>query len=90
METTANTLSFACYCLAVPCNATKQAALVAEVDTFGRDRDPTFEDLDQLPYLDAVLKEALRLFPPVHTVPREAEQDMDIGGKALFQDASHF
>ena len=80
-ETTANTLAFACYLLARPCNAEKQAALAAEIDAYGRHQEPTFEDLDRLPYLDAVLKEALRLFPPAHSVIREADRDLDLAGE---------
>lgn len=36
-----------------------------EIDrVVGPDRLPTFEDRDSLPYLDCVLKETLRCFPP--------------------------
>ena len=73
-------MAFACYLLAHPRNAGKQATLAAEIDAFGRERKPTIADLDQLPYLDAVLKESMRLFPPGHTTGRVAERDMDLGG----------
>ena len=33
-----------------------------------------------LPYLDAVLKEALRLFPPAPTTIRQVTRAMDLGG----------
>ncbi|KAJ3964220.1 cytochrome P450, partial [Lentinula raphanica] len=37
--------------------------------------DLSFDDLNGLPYLDAICKETLRLFPPVSTVSRVARQD---------------
>ncbi len=42
-----------------------QQRVVDEVDCFGREREPTFADLAQFPFIDAVLKEGMRLHPPV-------------------------
>ncbi len=53
-DTTANALTYSAYCLLS--NPAKQQKLVAEIDAFGRDRVPTFDDLDAFPYLDAVIK----------------------------------
>ncbi|KAJ3743770.1 cytochrome P450 [Lentinula detonsa] len=39
------------------------------------ERNLSFEELNALPYLDAVCRETLRLFPPVSTVFRVARQD---------------
>ncbi|EIN07006.1 cytochrome P450 [Punctularia strigosozonata HHB-11173 SS5] len=44
----------------------------------GRDGDLTYEELDTLPYLDAVVRETLRLHPPVPYVSRMATQDMTL------------
>ena len=62
-ETTSMALTYALYELAK--NPTLQQKVVDEVDSFGRDRDPTFDDLAAFPHLDAVFKESMRLHPPV-------------------------
>lgn len=64
-ETTANTLAFAMYLLAA--NPEKQQRLCDEVDGFGRGRVPSYDDLEGLTYVEACLKEALRLYPPAPT-----------------------
>ena len=51
-ETTANSLAFTIYLLSKAENKAKLAKLTAEVDAFGRDRAPTFEELDQFPWLE--------------------------------------
>ncbi|KAI7837525.1 hypothetical protein COHA_008661 [Chlorella ohadii] len=68
-ETTANALSFAIYCLATHPEA--EARLLAEVDAFGADKEPTLDDAPRFPYVEAVMHEALRLYPPAHTTNRE-------------------
>lgn len=62
-ETTANTLAYAVW--AISAHPRVQARVLAEVDAFGRSRPPGFQDLQQqggaFPYLQAVIKETLRL-----------------------------
>jgi len=42
----------------------------------GHDRMPTFEDRPSLPYTDAILREVLRLWPPLPVIiPRVAMED---------------
>lgn len=77
-ETTAAALSFTLFLLAA--HPDKQQLLVEEVDRFSRDRAPGLEDLEGMPYLDACLKEALRLYPPAPTHIREAARDCQLGG----------
>jgi cytochrome P450 len=77
-ETTAIALSWTWHLLAQ--HPLVRDRLVAEL--FGElDRRPaTVADLPRLPYADAVLKEAVRLYPPAYVLGREAVADCEIGG----------
>ncbi|KAG5152917.1 hypothetical protein JHK84_029389 [Glycine max] len=45
-------------------------------------------DIGKLPYLQAIVKETLRLYPPVpFLLPRKADRDVDIGGYTIPKDA---
>ncbi|UJR12468.1 hypothetical protein I4U23_016644 [Adineta vaga] len=55
-----------------------QQKLHEEIDrVFGNDYDRpcTIEDLNELEYLECVLKESLRLYPPVPFIAREVQED---------------
>src|SRR5215207_3208185 len=57
-----------------------EARLLAELrDVLGR-RPPTAGDLPRLRYTRMVVKESMRLYPPVWAVGREALQEFDLGG----------
>ncbi|MFC6724111.1 cytochrome P450 [Halobium palmae] len=77
-ETTASTLSFAWYLLATHPEA--EARFHAELDSVLGGRPPTREDLPELEYTRRVLEETLRLYPPVHTIPRLTLTDVEIDG----------
>ena len=77
-ETTALALSWASYLLAQ--HNAAQEALHAELDRVLGGRSPSFEDLHRLPYTEAVVREALRLYPPAWLMPRLATEDLDIHG----------
>lgn len=75
-ETTANVLAWTWYLLSENPAATHQ--LYAELDSVLHGRLPTIDDV--LPYTQAVLKESMRLYPPVWLMSRQAIGDDEIGG----------
>ncbi|XP_055344870.1 cytochrome P450 4V2-like [Paramacrobiotus metropolitanus] len=78
-DTTAAAANFAVYLLGRHPFVQEKAR--TEVDAvFGRSqRYPTVEDLKNLPYLDKVLKETLRLFPSVPFISRRVNEDFHVG-----------
>ena len=63
-ETSSGTLSLTCYHIAT--NADVQDKLQQEIDSVWTDEEqlPTYETVNELPYLDMVISETLRLYPP--------------------------
>jgi cytochrome P450 len=80
-ETTALALTYVLYLLAGHPQA--QVTLAAELARVVGDRDATFEDLEHLKFAEAVLLEAMRLYPPAWGMGREAVKDVEIGGYRL-------
>lgn len=76
-ETTANALNWTFWLLAQ--NPEAEAKLQQELDTVLQGRTPTLEDLENLPYTEMVIKESMRLMPPVSGVGRETAEDVQIG-----------
>ncbi|HEY3819867.1 MAG TPA: cytochrome P450 [Polyangiaceae bacterium] len=78
-ETTANALSWALYLLGrnpdVRARAEQEARSLPE-----RDAPLRFEDLKQLPFTLAVLKEAMRLYPPAYVIGRRSLRDVVLAG----------
>ena len=77
-ETTANALSWTWMLLAQHTHV--EAKLHAELDEVLGGRAPTLQDLPRLRYTEQVIKESMRVYPPVWGVGREALEDCDIGG----------
>ncbi len=84
-ETTANTLAWALSLLAK--NPATAAALHTEVATVLRGRPPTLADLPQLPLIDYVIKESLRIYPPAPVFTRQPVAATELGGYAIAADA---
>ena len=77
-ETTANALVWACYLLSQHPEVARK--LRDEVDAVLGQRAPTLEDLPRLQYVDQVIKETLRIYPPAWILGRQAMQDVELGG----------
>ena len=77
-ETTALGLTYTLYLLAN--HPEKQRRLREHLAETVGDRDPTPADLRDLPFLDAVVDEALRLYPPVYVFFREPTEDVTLRG----------
>jgi cytochrome P450 len=76
-ETTALALSWTWLLLSQ--HPAVEARLAEELRAVLRERPPGMDDLDRLPYTAMVLKEALRLYPPVYAIGREALGAFDVG-----------
>jgi len=76
-ETTALALTYSLYLLAA--HPERQARLADELDRVLDGRTPSLGDLENLKYLDAVVLEAMRLYPPAWVVARQALTDVEIG-----------
>jgi cytochrome P450 len=80
-ETTSNTLSWTWVLLSQHVNV--RTKLDAELEKVLGGRNPTLEDLRSLVYTNAVIKEAMRYYPPVWSLSRVASVDTEIGGYAI-------
>lgn len=77
-ETTANSLSWIWMLLLQ--HPEVQNKLLAEIEEVLGDRSPTVADIPKLPYTSMVVNEAMRLYPPVPLMAREASKECEIGG----------
>ena len=77
-ETTATTLSWTWLLLSQ--NPDAYAKVEAEIEQVLNGRAATAEDVQRLPYCNAVIKEALRCYPVAWITQRTALEDVEIGG----------
>jgi cytochrome P450 len=81
-HTTAVALSWIWYMLAK--HPEVQEKVVREVDHVLGSRDATLDDVPRLEYLEMVIKETLRLYPPAWALfGREALEDVELGGYTI-------
>ncbi|MDZ8082484.1 MAG: cytochrome P450 [Nostoc sp. DcaGUA01] len=85
-ETTSNTLTGAWILLSQYPEVRTQ--LLTELQQVLGGRSPTIADLPNLRYTDMVIKETMRVFPPVYNMARKAAQDCEIGGYQVPQDCT--
>lgn len=78
-DTTTSAVTFALYCIAK--HPEVQEKLLREIQqVMGQDSTMpiTLKQLNDLGYMDLVLKEAMRMFPPVPLIGRAIEEDIEI------------
>ncbi|HTB79612.1 MAG TPA: cytochrome P450 [Opitutaceae bacterium] len=80
-ETTANALAWTWWLLSQ--NPGAESLLHAELDQVLAGRPPTLDDLRALSFTEKVVREAMRLFPPVWAMGRRALEPARIGGYNL-------
>lgn len=77
-ETTAQALTWTWYLLAR--HPDVEAKLQEELRQVLAGHPPRATDLPKLPYTDMIVREAMRLFPPVPAVARQSIEDVTVGG----------
>jgi len=82
-ETTAITFAWALWLLARYPEA--QARAREEASAVLCDDQPSLQDLERLPFLQAVIDETLRLYPPVYNAARVAVRDDELGGHRVLK-----
>lgn len=76
-ETTALAVTYAWYLLSL--NPDVARRLFDEIDEVLGDRPATADDVMRLPYLKAVVQEAMRMYSPAWIIGREPVEDVEIG-----------
>jgi len=77
-DTTALTLTYTWYLLSE--HPAVERRLHEEVDAVLDGERPTGEHVQSFDYLERVIKEAMRLYPPVYTIFREPQVDVELAG----------
>ncbi|MFZ0512052.1 MAG: cytochrome P450 [Candidatus Nitrosopolaris sp.] len=77
-ETTANALTWTFYLLSQ--NREIEKKLVEELEsTFDKDNTPTVDDIPKLKFTEKILRESMRLYPPVWSLGRYVDKDYTLG-----------
>ncbi len=80
-ETSTNALAWTLFLLSQHTPIARE--LGEELDSVLRGAAPTLEDLARLPLLDGVVKESMRMLPPVPLHPRIVAEDSELAGHHL-------
>jgi cytochrome P450 family 4 len=76
-DTTTNAICFSLYMIAK--HPQVKEKLLKEIDEIIGDGDVTFKSLNEFKYLDLVIKETLRLYPPAPIISRRLFEEVDFG-----------
>ena len=83
-DTTSSGLTFCLYLLGI--YKEHQKTLQEEIDE--AEGENILEIIQKLKLLDCVIKESLRLYPPVAAIGRQMEEDTVIGGQTFYKDTT--
>ncbi|XP_050362900.1 cytochrome P450 4C1-like isoform X3 [Nymphalis io] len=88
-DTTTSGICFALYCLSKHPEV-QEKILEEQKNIFGDnlDRDPTYAEVQQMKYLELVIKESLRIYPSVPLIERLVTKDTEIDGLKIRKDTS--
>ena len=84
-ETTANALTWTFYLLSQHSDVEEKllseidSVLVSNIGNNGESKIPSTEDIPKLQYTEKVLRESMRVYPPVWTMGRYVENDYSVG-----------
>jgi cytochrome P450 len=87
-ETTAQALAWTWYLLSQ--HPLEEAKMHAELARVLGGRTPRHEDLTSLRYTRMVFEEAMRLYPPAHTISRQALAEDEVAGRRVRKGATVF
>ncbi|GAB7014065.1 cytochrome P450 [Halolamina salina] len=85
-DTTALTLTYTWFLLSE--HPEVERRLHEEIDAVVDDGRPTMADVRELEYTEWVIKEAMRLYPPVYTIFREPREPVEIGDYTIPEGAA--
>ncbi|XP_046579194.1 cytochrome P450 3A29-like [Haliotis rubra] len=87
-ETTASTLTFASHSLAM--NPDAQEKAYNEIKEMLGNEEPNYDNIGKLKYLDNVITETLRLYPPAIALHRRASENIQIKGLTIYEGQTVF
>jgi len=85
-DTTALTMTYTWYLLSQHPEAERRVH--AELDDLLDGEHPTMADVREMEYTEWVIREAMRLYPPVYTIFRAPDHDVEVGGYTIPEDAT--